>query len=92
MNAFTSNIVLLHTFISLGNGRWNNVNIVMTLKDLSYCFSASLTITEFVLLSLGILEDSGMLDIYVGEILNKIKKKFPQEQLINYCAPTNTDI
>ena len=92
MNAFTSNIVLLHAFISLGNGCWNNVNIVMTLKDLSYCFSVSLTITEFVLLSLAIWEDSGMLDIYVGDILNKIKKKIPQEQLINYGAPTNTDI
>ena len=50
MNAFTSDIVLLHAFIFLGNGRWNNVNIVMTLKDLNYCLSASMTITECVLL------------------------------------------
>ena len=32
--------------------------------------------TQFVLLSLIILEDSGMLDKNVGEILNKIKKKY----------------
>ena len=44
----------------------------MTLTDLKYCFSASLTITEFVLLSLVMLEDSGILDTYVGEIVNKI--------------------
>ena len=73
-NAVTSNIVLLHAFIFLGNGRWTNVNIVMTLKDLNYCLSASLTITEFVLLSMVILEDSCMLDTYFSEILNKIKK------------------
>ena len=45
------------------------------------CFSGSLTITEFVLLSLVMLEDSGiedsgMLDINVSEILNNIKKKY----------------
>ena len=44
----------------------------MTLKDLKYCFSGSVTTNEFVLLSLVILEDLGMLDTYVGEILNKI--------------------
>ena len=64
----------------------------MTLKDLNYCFSASLTITEFVLLPLVILEDSCMLDTYVSEILNKIQKKIPQEQFINYCALNPTDI
>ena len=46
----------------------------MTLTDLKYCFSGSLTITEFVLLWQIILEDSGMLDTYVCEIVNKIKK------------------
>ena len=45
---------------------------MITVIDLKYCFSGSLTITEFVLLSLVILEDSGMLDTYIGEILNKI--------------------
>ena len=34
-----------------------------------------MTITEFVLLSLVMLEDSGMLDTYVSEILNKMKKR-----------------
>ena len=34
-----------------------------------------MTITEFVLLSLVMLEDSGMLDTYVGEILNKTKRR-----------------
>ena len=48
---------------------------MMTVTDLKYCFPGRLTITEFVLLSLVMLEDSGMLDTYVGEILNKIKKK-----------------
>ena len=40
------------------------------------CFSGSLTITDFVLLSLVILEDSGMLDRNVGEILNNIEKTY----------------
>ena len=40
------------------------------------CFSGSLTITDFVLLSLVILEDLGMLDINVGEILNNIQKTY----------------
>ena len=40
-----------------------------------YCFPGKLTITKFVLLSLVMLEDSGMLDTYVGEILNKTKKR-----------------
>ena len=48
---------------------------MMTLIHLKYCFSGSLTITEFVLLSLVMLEDSGMLDTYVGEILNKTKRR-----------------
>ena len=47
----------------------------MRLTDLKYCFPGRLTITEFVLLSLVMLEDSGMLDTYVGEILNKTKKR-----------------
>ena len=64
----------------------------MTLTDLKYCFSGSLTITEFVLLSLVMLEDSGMLDTYVAEIVNKILKKITQEQLMKYNAPTPTDI
>ena len=61
------------------------------------CFSGSLTITEFVLLSLVILEDlgiedSGMLDINVSDILNNIKKNITQEQLMNYNVPTPIDI
>ena len=61
------------------------------------CFSGSLTITEFVLLSLVMLEDSGieysgMLDINVSEILNNIKKNITQEHLMNYNVPTPTDI
>ena len=48
---------------------------MMRLTDLIYCFPGRLTITEFVLLSLVMLEDSGMLDTYVGEILNKRKKE-----------------
>ena len=61
------------------------------------CFSGSLTITEFVLLSLVMLEDlgiedSGMLDINVSDILNNIKKNITQEQLMNYNVPTPTDI
>ena len=43
----------------------------MRLTDLKYCFPGKLTITEFVILSLIILEDSGMLDTYVGEIVNR---------------------
>ena len=74
------------------NGRWNNVNIMMTLTDLKYCFPGRLKITEFVLLSLVILEDSRMLDTYGAEIVNKIFKKITQEQLMNYNAPTPTDI
>ena len=34
-----------------------------------------MTITEFVLLSLVMLEDLGMLDTYVSEILNKTKRR-----------------
>ena len=56
------------------------------------CFSGSLTIIEFVVLSLVILEDSGMLDRNVSEILNNIKKNITQEQLMNYNVPTPTDI
>ena len=44
----------------------------MTPTDLKYHFSGSLTITEFVVLSLVILEDLCMLNRYVSEILNKI--------------------
>ena len=47
----------------------------MTLTNLNHCFSGPLTITEFVLLSLVMLEDSGMLDTYGTEIVNKIFKK-----------------
>ena len=48
------------------------------------CFSGSLTNTEFIMLSLVMLEDSGiedsgMLDRNVGEILNNIKKNITQE-------------
>ena len=85
-------ILFYYTFFGVGNGRWNNVNIVMTLTNLKYCFSGSLTITDFILLSLVILEYSCMLDTYLGEILNKIKKNIKQEQLMKYCTPTPTDI
>ena len=54
------------------NGRCNNVNIMMTFTDLKYCFPGRLTITEFVMLSLVILQNSGMVDRYVGQILNQI--------------------
>ena len=64
----------------------------MVLTNLKYCFSGNLTITEFVLLSLVILEDSCMQDTYVGDILNKILNKIKQEQLMKYCTPTPTDI
>ena len=47
----------------------------MTLKDLNYNFSGSLTMTEFVLLSLVILEDSCMLDTHVGELFKLNCKK-----------------
>ena len=40
------------------------------------CFSGSMTITDFVLLSLVIVEDLGMLDRNVGEILNNIQKTY----------------
>ena len=39
-----------------------------------------------------ILEDSGMLDTYVGKILNQILKHITQEQLMNYNSPSPTDI
>ena len=65
---------------------------IMRFIDLKYCFSGSLTITEFVLLSMMILEDSGMLDTYVGKILNQILKHITQEQLMNYNSPSPTDI
>ena len=74
------------------NGCCNNVNIMMRLTDLKYCFSGSLTITEFVLLSLVILEDSGMLNTYLGEIVKKNYQKITEDQLMNYIAPTPTDI
>ena len=64
----------------------------MTLTDFKYSFSGSLTISEFVLLSLVILEDSGMLHRYLGEISKKLFKEITQEQLMNYNAPTPTDI
>ena len=44
----------------------------MTLTDFKHCSPGRLTITEFVLLSLIILEDSGMLDTYVCEIVNQV--------------------
>ena len=46
----------------------------MTLSDFKNCFSGSLTITQFVLFLLVILEDWGMLNRYVGEMLNNILK------------------
>ena len=72
MSAFSSNLVLLYISVLLA------LQIIIMCKDiidLKYCFPGRLTITEFVLLSLVMLEDSGMLDTYVGEILNKTKKR-----------------
>ena len=62
-------------FCSFSIPDFNNCNDIITLIDFKYCFPGRLTITEFVLLSLVMLEDSGMLDTYVTEIVNKIKKK-----------------
>ena len=56
-------------FYSFSIADSNNGNDII---DFKYCFPGRLTITEFVLLSLVMLEDSGMLDTYVGEILNNI--------------------
>ena len=50
----------------------------MTVTYFKYCFPGRLTITKFVLLSLVMLEDSGMLHTYVGKMLNKILKKITQ--------------
>ena len=63
----------------------------MTLTDFKYCFSGSLTMTEFLLFSIIILQDSGMVNRYVGDMLNQILKKL-QQQLMNYNGPTPTDI
>ena len=62
-------------FCSFSIPDFNNCNDIITLIDFKYCFPGRLTITEFVLLSLVMLEDSGMLDTYVAEIVNKILKK-----------------
>ena len=62
-------------FFSFSIPDFNSCNDIITLLHFKYCFPGSLTITEFVLLSLVMLEDSGMLDTYVGEILNKRKKR-----------------
>ena len=56
-------------FYSFSIADYNNGNDII---DFKYCFPGRLTITEFVLLSLVMLEDSDMLDTYVGEILNNI--------------------
>ena len=72
-SAFSSNILLLVFLFSSAD--YNNGNAIITLIDLNYCFPGRLTITEFVLLSLVMLEDSDMLDTYVGELLNKMKKR-----------------
>ena len=55
----------------------------MTLNNLKYCFSGSLTITEFVLLSLVILENLCILNRYVNEILNKIITEVNTEKYSN---------
>ena len=59
-------------FCSFSIPDFNNCNDIITLIDFKYCFPGRVTITEFVLLSLVMLEDSGMLDTYVAEIVNKI--------------------
>ena len=74
-SAFSSIILLLYCFSPFSIADFNNANDIITFIDLKYCFQGKLTITEFVLLSLVMLEDSGMLDTYVGEILNKTKKR-----------------
>ena len=62
-------------FYCFSISHFNNGNDIITLIDFKYCFPGRLTITEFVVLSLVMLEDSGMLDTYVGEILNKTKRR-----------------
>ena len=90
MSAFSINIILLHSFVVFRNGRWNNVNIMITLTDLKYCFSGSLTITEFLLLSMVILEEYVIRDRYVSEILKQFFKQMTQEQLMNnFSTPTD---
>ena len=64
---------------------------MITLTDLKYCFSGRLTITEFLLLSMVILEDSGIRDRYVSQIFKQIFRQMTQEQLMNNF-PTPTDI
>ena len=74
-NAFSSNILFTILFCSFSIADNHNGNGIITLIDFKYCIPGRLTITEFVLLSLVMLEDSGMLDTYVGELLNKTKKR-----------------
>ena len=63
---------------------------MITLTDLKCCFSGSLTITEFLLLSMVILEESGIRDRYVSEILKQFFKQMTQEQLMNnFPGPTD---
>ena len=62
-------------FSSFSIPDFNNCNDIIILIEFKYCLPGRLTITEFVLLSLVMLEDSGMMDTYVGEILNKTKKR-----------------
>ena len=70
--AFSSNNIFLLLFAFFSIVHCNNVTVSI---DVSYYISGSMTMTEFVLLALVMLEDSGMLDTYVGEILNKTKKR-----------------
>ena len=68
-------IYFYYTVLFFSSADNHNGNGIITLIDLKYCFPGRLTITEFVLLSLVMLEDSCMLDTYVGELLNKTKKR-----------------
>ena len=54
-------------FCSFSSGNCNNGNDIIHSK---YCFPGRLTITEFVLLKLVMLEDFAGLDTFFGNIVN----------------------
>ena len=54
-------------FCSFSIADYNNGNDIIHCK---YCFPGRLTITEFVLLKLVMLEDFAVLDIFFGHIVN----------------------
>ena len=59
----------------------------MRLTDFKYSFSGSLTMTEFLLFSMIILQDLGMMNRYVGEMLNQILKKVHNSNWWTIMAP-----